>query len=187
VVPNPNSIDWSTVNGAFWVGGDLYYGKGGELYSRSFDGSTFGAEKKLDPYHDAKWDLVVTGSDPVGQTYAGMAPNFFAELPNVTGAFYTGGRLYYTLAGESSLFWRWFSPDSGTVGAERTAVAGTTAFATSGGIFLDGDKLYVVSRGAGTLSSMAWSDGAPTGAATLLSGPSVDDVDWRSTTVFVGP
>ncbi|GHJ57364.1 hypothetical protein Nm8I071_66710 [Nonomuraea sp. TT08I-71] len=186
-VANPDNTKWSTVKGAFWVGGDLFYGVNGDLYKRSFDGTAFGTPKKLDPYHDAKWDLVVTGSAPEGQTYAGMAVNFSAELPNVTAMFYTGGRIYYTLAGQSTLFWRGFTPDTGVVGAERTTVTGTTAFADAGGLFLDGSTLYVVSRITGNLSSMAWSDGAPTGSATVRSGPGVDNVDWRGTSVFVGP
>ncbi|MEU2610808.1 malectin domain-containing carbohydrate-binding protein [Micromonospora sp. NPDC007271] len=186
-VPNSDNTPWSTATGAFWVGGDLFYGMNGELYRRSFNGSTFGAPAKVDPYHDPKWDKVITGSAPEGQTYAGMTTNFYAELPNVTGMFYKGGRLYYTLSGQSTLFWRWFTPDTGTVGAERNTVTGTTAFADAGGIFLDGDTLYVVSRSAGTLSSMAWSNGAPTGSATVRSGPSVDNVDWRGTATFVGP
>ncbi|MCW3816513.1 malectin [Micromonospora sp. DR5-3] len=186
-VANSDGTKWSTVKGAFWVGGDLFYGVNGDLYRRSFDGSTFGTPKKLDPYHDATWDTLTTGSAPEGQTYAGMASDFSADMANLTGMFYTGGRLYYTLAGQSTLFWRWFSPDTGTVGAERTAVAGTTAFGDAGGMFLDGDTLYVVSRGTGNLSSMAWSGGAPTGSATVRSGPGVDKVDWRATAVFVGP
>jgi hypothetical protein len=186
-VANSDSTRWSTVKGAFWVGGDLFYGVNGDLYKRSFDGETFGTPKKLDPYHDAKWDLVLTGSAPEGQTYAGKTVNFSAELPNVTGMFYSGGRLYYTLAGQSTLFWRGFTPDTGVVGAERATVTGTTAFADANGMFLDGDKLYVVSRTTGSLSSMAWSDGAPTGSATVRSGPGVDNVDWRGTAVFVGP
>ncbi|KAB1910892.1 malectin domain-containing carbohydrate-binding protein [Micromonospora sp. AMSO31t] len=186
-VANSDSTRWSTVKGAFWVGGDLFYGVNGDLYKRSFDGEAFGSPKKLDPYHDAKWDTVVTGSAPEGQTYAGMTGNFSAELPNVTAMFYTGGRVYYTLAGQSTLFWRGFAPDTGVVGAERSTVTGTTAFADANGMFLDGDTLYVVSRATGNLSSMAWSDGAPTGSATVRSGPGVDDVDWRGTAVFVGP
>ncbi|MEU1966748.1 malectin domain-containing carbohydrate-binding protein [Micromonospora sediminicola] len=186
-VANPDDTRWSTVKGAFWVGGDLFYGVGGDLYKRSFDGAEFGSPKKLDPYHDAKWDTVITGSAPEGQTYAGMTVNFAAELPNVTAMFYKSGRLYYSLAGQSTLFWRWFTPDTGTVGAERATVAGTTAFADAGGLFLDGDNLYVVSRTTGNLSSMAWSDGVPTGSATVRSGPGVDNVDWRGTAVFVGP
>ncbi|WP_425412814.1 malectin domain-containing carbohydrate-binding protein [Micromonospora humi] len=186
-VPNPDDTRWSEVKGAFWVGGDLFYGVGGDLYKRSFDGTEFGTAKKVDPYHDAKWDKVVTGSAPEGSTYAGMTVNFSAELPNVTAMFYKSGKVYYTLAGQSALFWRGFAPDTGTVGAERATVAGTTGFADAAGLFLDGDKLYVVSRSTGNLSSMDWSDGAPTGSATLRSGPGVDDVDWRGTAVFVGP
>ncbi|WP_262285106.1 malectin [Micromonospora sp. MA102] len=186
-VANSDSTRWSTVKGAFWVGGDLFYGVNGDLYKRSFDGEAFGTPKKLDPYHDAKWDLVLTGSAPEGQTYAGKTVNFSAELPNVTAMFYSGGRLYYTLAGQSTLFWRGFAPDTGVVGAERATVTGTTAFADANGMFLDGDTLYVVSRTTGNLSSMAWSDGAPTGSATVRSGPGVDNVDWRGTAVFVGP
>ncbi|MFU8873295.1 malectin domain-containing carbohydrate-binding protein [Micromonospora sp. SL4-19] len=186
-VANGDNTRWSAANGAFWVGGDLFYGMAGEFYRRSFDGSTFGTPAKVDPYHDAKWDKVVTGSAPTGQTYVGVTTNFYAELPNVTGMFYTGGRLYYTLSGQSTLFWRWFTPDTGTVGAERTTVTGTTAFADAGGLFLDGDNLYVVSRSSGDLSSLAWSGGTPTGSATVRSGPGVDNVDWRGTAVFVGP
>ncbi|WFE32791.1 malectin domain-containing carbohydrate-binding protein [Micromonospora sp. WMMD975] len=186
-VPNPDDTRWSGVKGAFWVGGDLFYGVGGNLYKRSFDGTEFGTPKKLDPYHDEKWDLIETGSAPEGSTYAGMTVNFSAELPNVTAMFYSKGRVYYTLAGQRTLFWRGFAPDTGTVGAERFTVAGTTAFADAGGLILDGEKLYVVSRSTGSLSSMAWSDGVPTDTATVLSGPTVDDVDWRGTAVFVGP
>ncbi|MFC4149361.1 malectin domain-containing carbohydrate-binding protein [Micromonospora mangrovi] len=186
-VANPDGTSWSTVKGAFWVGGDLFYGMNGALYRRSFDGTDFGSPSKLDPYHNAKWDLVQTGSAPEGQTYAGVTTNFYAEIPNVTGMFYSAGRMYYTLAGQSTLFWRWFTPDTGTVGAVRNTVTGTTAFADAGGVFLDGDTLYVVSRNTGNLSTMSWSSGAPTGAATVRSGPGVDDVDWRGTAVFVGP
>jgi hypothetical protein len=186
-VDNPDDTVWSATKGAFWVGGDLFYGMNGALYRRSFDGSTFGTPSKLDPYHDAKWDTVETGSAPAGQTYAGVTTNFYAEIPNVTAMVYSNGKLYYTLAGQSALFWRGFSPDTGAVGALRSAVEGTTAFADAGGLFLDGDTLYVVSRNTGNLSSMAWSSGAPTGASTVRSGPTVDDVDWRGTAVFVGP
>ncbi|WP_446217479.1 malectin domain-containing carbohydrate-binding protein [Micromonospora sp. IBHARD004] len=188
-VANTDGTAWSTAKGAFWVGGTLYYGMNGSLYRRSFDGSTFGTPSKVDPYHDTDWDTVETGSAPAGesQTYAGNTVNFYLEIPNVTGMFYNAGRLYYTLAGQKALYWRWFTPDSGTVGADKFTVTDTTGFADAGGVFLDGDKLYVVSRSTGNLSSMAWSSGAPTGTLTVLSGPATDGVDWRGNAVFVGP
>jgi hypothetical protein len=186
-VANSDNTPWSTAKGAFWVGGDLYYGMNGSLYRRSFDGDTFGTPKKLDPYHDAKWDLVQTGSAPEGQTYAGVTSNFFGELPNITGILYTGGRVYYTLAGQDALFWRWFAPDTGTFGAERNTVAGSSGYASHGGMFLSDGKLYTVGRSNGSLYTRDWAAGAPGNSATRVSGPSVDGVDWRATTVFVGP
>ncbi|PWU57610.1 hypothetical protein DLE60_24145 [Micromonospora globispora] len=188
-VANTDGTAWSDAEGAFWVGGTLYYGMNGTLYRRSFDGDTFGTPSKVDPYHDALWDTVETGSAPAGQsqTYAGSTTNFYSELRTVTGMFYKSGRLYYTVAGQSALYWRWFTPDTGTVGTDKFTVAGTTGFADAGGVFLDGDTLYVVGRSTGNLSSMAWSDGAPTGSTTVRSGPTVDNVDWRGAAVFVGP
>ncbi|HEU4426112.1 MAG TPA: hypothetical protein VFR67_26545, partial [Pilimelia sp.] len=128
-VANPDGTAWTNARGGFWVGGTLFYGMNGALQRRGFDGSAFGPARLVDPYHDALWDTVVTdGNGPEGQTYAGVASNFYGEINNVTGMFYTAGRLYYTLNGQTGLYWRWFTPDSGTVGADRFTVAGTTAF-----------------------------------------------------------
>ena len=184
---NPDGTAWSTARGGFWVGGTLFYGMNGTLWRRTFDGTTFGTPKQVDPYHDAYWDAVETDSGPTGQTYVGVASTFYGEIPNVTGMFYTAGRLYYTLAGQSGLYWRWFTPDSGVVGAEKFTVAGVSGFADAGGIFLNGNTLYKVNRSTGDLASTDWSGGVPTGAFTVRSGPAVDGTDWRARAVFVGP
>ncbi|PWU46308.1 hypothetical protein DLE60_18690 [Micromonospora globispora] len=184
---NPDGTAWSTARGGFWVGGTLFYGMNGTLWRRTFDGTTFGTPKQVDPYHDAYWDAVETDSGPAGQTYVGVASTFYGEIPNVTGMFYTAGRLYYTLAGQSGLYWRWFTPDSGVVGAEKFTVAGVSGLADAGGIFLNGNTLYKVNRSTGDLASTDWSGGVPTGAFTVLSGPAVDGTDWRARAVFVGP
>jgi hypothetical protein len=198
-VANPDVTPWSTARGAFWVGGTLFYNMdmrpGPEapraaawaLHRRSFDGSVFGPASVVDPYHDAYWDTVETDSGPAGQTYAGVTVNFYAELPNVTGMFYTAGRLYYTLNGQSGLFWRWFTPDSGVVGADKFTVAGATGFADAGAVFVVGGTLYAVARSTGTLSSVGWVAGAPSGSPAVRSGPGIDGVDWRAQAVFVGP
>ena len=184
---NPDGTAWSTARGGFWVGGTLFYGMNGTLWRRTFDGTTFGTPKQVDPYHDAYWDTVETDSGPAGQTYVGVASTFYGEIPDVTGMFYTAGRLYYTLAGQSGLYWRWFSPDSGVVGAEKFTVAEVSGFADAGGIFLNGDTLYKVNRSTGDLASTDWAGGVPTGAFTVRSGPAVDGTDWRARAVFVGP
>ncbi|WP_406039687.1 malectin [Micromonospora sp. NBC_00898] len=189
-VANSDGTAWSSANGGFWVGGTLYYGMNGSLYRRSFDGDTFGTPSKVDPYHDALWDTVETGSAKPGesQTYAGSASSFYAEIPNVTGMFYKGGRLYYTLAGQSSLYWRWFTPDSGTVGADRFTYMTSTFFAGAGGVFTADSSLYAVRQSSGNLEKMAWpTDPSAPQFSSTVSGPGVDGVDWRGAAVFVGP
>ncbi|HZN17429.1 MAG TPA: malectin domain-containing carbohydrate-binding protein [Micromonosporaceae bacterium] len=186
-VANPDNTPWSTARGAFWVGGTLFYGMNGALYRRTFDGATFGAPTFINPYSDPAWDNVVTDSGPAGQTYRGVTTNFYAEIPSVTAMFYWGGRIYYTLSGQSGLFWRWFSPDSGIVGPDKFTVAGATQFADAGGVFVSGTKLYLVGRSTGNLSRMDWVNGAPSGTLTVVSGPTVDAKDWRGKAVFIGP
>jgi hypothetical protein len=186
-VANPDGTAWSAARGGFWVGGTLFYGSGSNLFRRTFNGSVFGAAALVDPYHDPLWDTVVTGSGPDGQTYRGATTNFYPEIPNVTGMFYWGGRLYYTLNGQSGLFWRRFSPDSGAIAPDKVTVAGATGFADSGGVFVSGANLYRVSRTTGALSRMGWVNGAPSGASTVVSGPALDGQDWRGRAVFVGP
>jgi hypothetical protein len=186
-VANPDGTAWSTARGAFWVGGTLFYNMNNVLNRRTFDGTTFGPSTVVDPYHDPFWDTQLTGSGPTGQTYAGVTSDFYAEIPNVTGIFYRAGRLYYTLAGQGALYYRRFSPDSGGISPNKFAVPGTTAFANSGGIWVSGTRMYLVNRNTGTLSWLSWNGGAPTGAATIVSGPDVDGNDWRAKAVFVGP
>jgi hypothetical protein len=185
VVTNPDTTTWSTSRGAFWVGGTVFYGMSGNLYRRTFDGTSFGPVSAVDPYHDPEWDTVLTDSGTT--TYAGVTSNFYSEINNVTGMFYSGGRLYYTLTNQNGLFWRWFTPDSGAVGADKFTVAGATGFSTAGAVFVSGGFLYVTHRTAGTLSRMAWTGTAPSGVATVVSGPAVNGVDWRAGATFVGP
>jgi len=60
----------------------------------------------------------------------GVKSGYYNELPSVTGAFYSDGRLYYSLDGQSTLHWRYFNPDSGTVGGQEFSM------------FLSGGTLY---------------------------------------------
>ena len=140
----------------------------------------------VDPYHDPYWDTA-SHSGPTGQTYVGATTGFYAEIPNVTGLFFSGGQLYYTLNGQNGLFWRWFSPDSGMVGADRFTVAGASGFADAGAVFVSGSTLYKVNRNTGDLAATDWVNGVPAATFTVRSGPAVDGVDWRARAVFVGP
>ena len=178
-------LDFNTVRGATLIGSTLYYGKtDSNLYRRSFDGTTFGAEQLVDPYNDPKWSTVSVGGGSTS-TFRGSKPSFYSEIPNLTSMFYDGkGKLYYTLFGQSGLYARAFSPDSGVVHNRR---ATTATLADAGGAFLNGSQLYYVTKANGNLNRTAFNDGALGGSSTVVSGPGVDGVDWRAKVLFVGP
>jgi PKD repeat protein len=174
------SFDWTNVRGAVMVGRTLFYGQtDGFLYRRSFDGVSFGAPSQVNPYLDPLWNTVETGS---GQTYAGALPTWYSQLSTVTGMFYANGRIYYTRSGQASLYWRWFSPDSGVIGGiENTAAGGNIPWASTKGMFLDGTTLYVVSSTTGQLLKIPFSNGAPSGTSSVANATT----DWRGRAVFL--
>jgi hypothetical protein len=183
--PVTSPLDFNAVRGATLIGSTLYYGKtDSNLYRRTFDGTTFGAEQLVDPYNDPKWSTVSVGGGSA-TTYRGTKPSFYSEIPNLTSLFYDGnGRLYYTLFGQSGLYSRPFSPDSGIVHNHR---ATTATLADAGGAFLSGNQLYYVTKSNGNLNRVAFNDGALGGSPTVVSGPGVDGVDWRAKVLFLGP
>ncbi len=185
-----SGIAWGSTRGAFMVGPTIFYGDtSGNFWKASFDGKTVGTPVAIDPYDDPAWDNVQTGS---GQTYQGVKSGYYSELPNVTGAFYSDGRLYYSLLGQTSLFWRYFSPDSGGVGGQEFTAGGNENFSNIAGMFLSGPTLYYANRADGTLHSVAFTNGGTNGTNpsvdsttdTTVSGPSIDGNDWRSRGLF---
>ena len=70
------------------VGDTVYYGKtDGFLYRRTFNGTTFGAEQQINPYHDPFWKDV---DNNLGGTYDGASPTLYSQMPNVTGMTFYG-------------------------------------------------------------------------------------------------
>jgi hypothetical protein len=162
------SVDWSHSRGAFMVSGRLYTGSSdNNLYVRSFDGTASTTPTPLDLY--------------------GLNPASGAVFPvkNVTGMFFVpaSGRLYYTLSGDARLLYRYFTPESGVVGAE-TFVAAASGWSTVSGMTQASGKLYFATTN-GNLSAVDFTGGVPSGAATVLSGPSVDGQNWVSRGLFV--
>lgn len=190
---NNGGISWSQTRGAFMVGNKVFYGyTDGFLYSRTFDGTTFGAAQRIDPYHDPVWANV---DNNLGGTFNGASPSLYSQMPNVTGMTYSDGRLFYTLFGDSNLYWRWFSPDSGIVDERTGTVPSSVAFNGAGGMFAAGGSMYYVTRADGALHKVAFDDGGVTGspsvngATTIVSSPGTDGVNWanRSLFLFNGP
>ena len=189
VIPG-TGITWSNTRGAFVVGSTLFYGlTDGSFHEASFNGSVVGPSTTIDPYDDPTWDGVQTGS---GQTYQGVTSGYTSELPSVSGAFYSDGRLYYTLAGHTGLRFRYFSPDSGIVGGQEFLITGFD-FSVVAGMFLSGSTLYYAKSSDGSLHAIAFTNGGTSGANpsvnpatdTVVSGPFIDGNDWRSRGMFL--
>ena len=135
--------DGSHVRGAFWLGGRLYEGRDdGRLLRWSYDGNTFGSPAEVD----------LRGLPASHQTY--NAIEFGFPVANVTGMFYDRGRLYYTVAGDGHLYYRYFLsqpnvPDD-VVGAQVLVASGD-------GDGLDWSRVQGMTAAGGAIY---WSEGA---------------------------
>lgn len=174
---------WSNARGAVLINGILYYGwADGTFHKRSYNGTVFGTDTVIDPYNDAAWSTVNTGSN---QTYRGLAPGFYSQIPNVTGLFYSGGRLYYTLFGSSAMYYRYFTPDSAIVGGQEFQVADGMDWSGVAGTFLSGNTLYFANRSDGTLRGVTFSGGRASGASQLVTGAGITGQDWTTRALFL--
>jgi hypothetical protein len=173
------SIAWGAVRGTFSVDGEVIYGASdGNLYERTFDGVQLGPETELDPFNDPTWDGVQTGS---GQTYQGLPSTFSAEVPTVTSMFFTAGRLYYTLSGQTTMHWRWFEPESGVVGASEHDVSDGHDWSDVAGAFLAGSNLFFADQKSGKLMAVAWTASGATGRPLVADA----STDWASRGLFL--
>lgn len=155
-------VDWSTVRGAFMVSGRLYTGHAdGTMTVRDFDGTTAGF------------------TTPIALN--GLTSTQF-PISRITGMFFWNGRLYYTLTGDTRLYYRWFTPESGTLGADTFTASGATDgrnwSTVSGMTMASGRLVYATTNG--TLSAVDFAAGVPTGTATVL-----DTQSWQSRALFV--
>ncbi len=155
---------WRRVRGAFMVNSTLYtIHVDGTIMTRSLDGATFGTGTALNMW----------------------ANNIIADAPNMTGIFFdpATSRIYYTIAGQSSLFHRPFLPESGIPHAIRSTAGGDVAALDPTrvrGMFIDGDSLYFADANTGNLLRTGWSAGAPSGTPVVVD----STVDWRSRALF---
>jgi hypothetical protein len=161
------------------ISGRLYTGwDDGRLYVRSYDGTSLGAPIDL---------------------------NSWTSFANVSGMFFDAGRIYYTVSGDSKLYYRFFTPESGVLGADAFVVSGNGDGRNWGlvqGMTLANGKLYYAIKGTtkqqgrkpptttpdGNLYSLDWVNGAPASGQTptLLSGPTKGDgLNWSSRGLFV--
>jgi hypothetical protein len=158
------SENWSGSRGAFLVGETLYTGwEDGRLLARRFEGDQAGEPRAV-----ALQGLGEAGF-PVGR---------------LSGTFYHRGRLYYTVAGDPRLRYRWFSPESGVVGAEAFVVSGEgdgMDWSDTQGVTLAGEHLYLTA-GDGSLRRVGFRQGHPlAGTESMVDGAP----RWRNRGLFV--
>ncbi|QNE23289.1 PKD domain-containing protein [Kribbella qitaiheensis] len=162
-------ILWGNNRGAFMLNGFLYAGwSDGSFNRRSYNGSAFGAAAAMNT-----GDLIVNMS------------TWHSEVTQITGLFFDAGRIYYTLAGQTSLFYRYFTPSSGVVGAARFTATGNVAGITwsqMNGMFVSGGSIYWASSAGGGLRRAGWSSatGVPTGTSVVVSTD-----EWRARSLFL--
>ncbi|TDO43351.1 PKD repeat protein [Kribbella sp. VKM Ac-2527] len=169
-VPN-GGINWGNNRGAFMLNGQLYAGwSDGSFNRRSFDGTTVGASTPVNT-----GDLLVNMS------------TWHNEVQGITGMFFDSGRIYFTRSGNSNLFYRYFTPESGVVGANIFTATGSLSgisFNQMNGMFLAGNTLYWGQSTDGSLRKATWNPatGLPvSGTAQTLS----TGIDWRARTLFL--
>ena len=178
-----SGIAWGSTRGAFMVGPTVFFGKtDGFLYRSTFDGTSFGTPVQINPYNDPEWANV---DNHLGGTFNGRVPTLYGQMSNVTGMFYADGKLYYTLFNDSTMHWRWFSPDSGIVDERTFNVTSSVSFRDAGGMFASGGKLYYVTGNNGNLNTVNFAGGVVSGASSVLSGPGVDGVNWKNRALFL--
>ena len=161
----PAMASYAGAHGSFMVGNTLYsFWSDGHLYARTF---TRGAS-------DTPVDLPLNG--------------LTAQIATVSGAFFDAatGRLYYSVIGDSNLYYRLFEPESGLLGATVTVAGRFPAQpVTMTGV---GGHVYYVGS-AGCLNSLVFSNGTISGTPLRLSGPPADGINWATGVggLFVAP
>ncbi len=164
----PGGIAWGNTRGAFFANGQVYATwSDGTLNRRSYNGSTFGA--------------------PTTLNLNGLTA-FSGDIQAMTGLFYQNGRLYFTRANETNLYMRYFTVQSGIVGAERFTVSGNVAgldWRNVNGMFLVGNQLYWAHRTTGDLHRINWQTGPANGVAVGGTDVVANSAnDWRARALF---
>ncbi|CAM3363072.1 PKD domain-containing protein [Nocardioides dubius] len=169
-------INWSAVRGSFMINGWLYTANSdGSFVRRTFDGTTYGPVEAVNGS-----EQVVTFTD------------WRSDVANATGMFYDSGRIYFTRSGSNQLFYRYFTAESGMVGAKRLVAANSMTginFSSVRGMVGTGSQLYWTDN-LGRLNRMTWQQGDQAGTPvagtnSVISGTLVDGITWSGRAYFL--
>lgn len=159
---NLASATWDDTRGMLFLGGAFFFGSAdGSFSARTFDGTAVGnnASVALNGLTDANFPLASVG---------GMY--FDHDL----------GRIYYTVRGDSTWYYRYFTPESSTVGAVTFEAPASTVVRWSNLRGMDRiDNHLYYSRTNGNLYRVTMDGNTPVaGTNRTLSGPAIDGRDW---------
>lgn len=160
--PLVDGVNWAGVQGATMVNGRLYTAQAdGTLQSWTSNAGGF-----ANPVNLGSW-----------VSWAG-----------VSSLSYSGGKLFYTVAGDANLYFRWFSIESGLVGSEQFVAdngAAGAGWADAVGATVIGGNVFVAHTD-GNLTRTAFVGGSPVAGTTVaVSGPAVGDgQDWNVVDFF---
>ena len=124
------------------------------------------------------------GGRPAQQLDLHGLTNF--PVASITGMFYANGGIYYTVKNDAQMYFRYFTPESRVVGADRFVVSGNgdgLNWSTTRGLTLANGKIYF-SRTNSNLSSMTFGTAPVPGTETLVS-PATAGTNWASGGLFV--
>jgi PKD repeat protein len=161
---SPTTIDsgshWSNARAATMIDDTLYVARSnGTLTAQDFDGETFGQPRSV----------------PLNSI-----PDFASDLSMMTGMFFDPelGRLYFTRSGSTSLFYRYFTPESEITDPRRFTAGGSVSGfipASVSGMFLADGTLYAAQAPSGALTAIDWVDGRVSGTGSIVN----NQRDWR--------
>ena len=155
-------FDWGEARGAFVNNDVLYVGRqDGRMFAHSFDGQTVGQGVEVD--------------------LRGLNSHNF-NVSSITGMFFDGTRLFYTVAGDGRMHWRYFLPASQLVGALEFTIAGD--WSNVAGMTMADGKIYFA-RTDGNLYSVDFANAAPVPGTEVLVSPASAGYDWASRAMFV--
>ncbi|WP_091656651.1 delta-60 repeat domain-containing protein [Micromonospora auratinigra] len=184
----------------------------GEVAKVSFDGSTLGAPATVAQPNwtgaGATWrvsdriywshlvsgtptgsriDISLFSGSAIGAPWEASGYNDWYNPAAMSGAFYLDGRLYYTRAGSSALYYRYFEIDGNYLGATEFVLP-TTGLSWStvrGMAWYDGHIVYGATDG--TLRSVAFDPTAApavNGAAATVLAAATPELTWSSPGMF---
>ena len=193
--------DWSKVRGAFMLSGRLYYGWDNDPAVNG-DNATF-RRQDVDLTSGTVGTQITTDMkgldvDVFGNRHPQM-PHMGIQLEDTTGMFWdqSTGRMYYTVSGDTRLYYRYFNPESNLLGDFRFTActwSATPASNTCGGMnpstvrgmtMANGEIYFGASNGNLSVTGFDSVAGRPAVGSSVISGPGIDGNDWNSRGLFV--